>query len=45
MHLLTECFVEFNKKLIVALDVIVDKESLFLDILVALKEVVLFYLE
>ncbi len=39
MNLLNECFIEFNKKLIVALDVIVEKEALCLDILVDLKEV------
>ena len=39
MHLLDECFIEFNKKLILALDVIVEKEATCLDILVHLKEV------
>ena len=40
MNLLNECFIEFNKKLIVALDVIVEKEATCLDILVDLKEVI-----
>ena len=39
MHLIDDCFVEFNKKIICALDVIVEKEPSCLDILVSLKEV------
>jgi hypothetical protein len=39
MHLLDECFTEFNKKIILALDVVVEKEITCLDILIYLKEV------